>query len=380
MRKKRKRIVSLLSIVLLALMTSACQPSWNVVVTDPSGTTTRITNQDVMFYINKSKEPTDVVPLGQLLYHGGYTLVESISLKTGEDEPDVFFWDEIATSAIISESGEIKIGNEWFAPDQIIIKPSNLTAEIDFSILDIAPTVAAVLGLPELPNSAGKVRTNDTGEWDHAVMILLDGLQFAKLETAINNGKLPFFEELDTPKKGMTVYPPITIAASAAVLTGTPPQINGVYGYGYRSTTQTTLFDLAANAGKSVAAIEGASLPFNLRNAETTLSGDRDGDGFSDDNVLHNSLDIIQNEMPDLLYIHFHEIDDMGHNYGPDSPQYLAALQRVDEYLAKIFDALPPDTFIAIFADHGMHATNNGGKHGALTEKDLVIPILFLEK
>jgi len=164
------------------------------------------------------------------------------------------------------------------------------------------------------------------------------------------------------------------------VLTGTNPLKNGVYGYGYRSTELKTLFDLAVENGKNVIAVEGASLPFNLRNAETTLSGDRDGNGYSDDNVFTNSLEVIQSNMPDLLYIHFHEIDDMGHSYGPDSKEYESALIRVDGYLENIFEALPENTFIIIFADHGMHATQGGGNHGTLTAADLIIPIIYLEK
>jgi len=378
--KAKMRTVSFLATTLLAVSLFACQPSWQWAMSDQSGSSAQITSQDVLFYIEKSTENMDVLPLGQLLYHNGYSLLDTITLQTSNGDSKVFLWDEIAASALISNSGEIRIGNQRFEPGRLTVKEADLAAKIDYSILDIAPTVASALGLPALPDSQGKLRISVSDESEHAVMILLDGLQYAALENAINEGKLPFFESLGTPKKGMTIYPPITLSASAAILTGTPPQINGVYGYGYRDTTQTTLFDLAVGEGKRVAAIEGASLPFNLRNAETTLSGDRDGNGFSDDNVFMNSLDIIQNDMPDLLYIHFHEIDDMGHTYGPDSPQYLSAIQRVDAYLAQIVDALPPATFITIFADHGMHATPDGGNHGTLTEKDLVIPIIFLEK
>lgn len=84
--------------------------------------------------------------------------------------------------------------------------------------------------------------------------------------------------------------------------------------------------------------------------------------------------------MPDILYIHFHEIDDMGHEYGPDSEEYASAIIRVDQYLSEIYNTLPEETFIVIFADHGMHATANGGNHGTLTAADLTIPIIFLEK
>ena len=376
----KKRSISFLATAFLSVLLFACQPSWQIELKDTSSATTQITHQDVMFYIEKSTEPIEAVPFGQILYHHGYTLVENITLETSNGKKEDFLWDEIAHSAFIANTGEIRIGSEYFKPVQITVKRADFAAKIDYSILDIAPTITFALGLPELEDSPGKIRTTSTGEWEHAVLILLDGLQYDVLETAINEGRLSFFQQMGMPKKGLTIYPPISNTASAAVLTGTPPQINAVYGYGDRATTQITLFDLAVGDGMRVAAIEGASLPFNLRNAETTLSGDRDGDGFSDDNVYSNSLSIIQNDMPDLLYIHFHEIDDMGHTYGPDSSQYLEALQRVNGYLTHIVDALPKDTFIAIFADHGMHATIDGGNHGTLIEEDLVIPIIFLEK
>jgi predicted AlkP superfamily pyrophosphatase or phosphodiesterase len=70
----------------------------------------------------------------------------------------------------------------------------------------------------------------------------------------------------------------------------------------------------------------------------------------------------------------------MGHSYGPDSDEYHDALIRVDGYLADILDALPEDTAIAIFADHGTHNTADGGNHGSLIASDLIIPIIFLEK
>jgi predicted AlkP superfamily pyrophosphatase or phosphodiesterase len=86
--------------------------------------------------------------------------------------------------------------------------------------------------------------------------------------------------------------------------------------------------------------------------------------------------------MPDLLFIHFHDVDDQGHSYGPDSPQYEEAIIRVDSYLSQILDALPSNTFITIFADHGMQAdlASNGGNHGQLTESAMVIPIIFIKK
>jgi predicted AlkP superfamily pyrophosphatase or phosphodiesterase len=81
-----------------------------------------------------------------------------------------------------------------------------------------------------------------------------------------------------------------------------------------------------------------------------------------------------------MLYVHFHEIDDMGHTYGENSPEYEAALISVDTYIAQLVAALPADTLIIITADHGMHTTSDGGNHGTLTAADMLIPITIILK
>jgi predicted AlkP superfamily pyrophosphatase or phosphodiesterase len=70
----------------------------------------------------------------------------------------------------------------------------------------------------------------------------------------------------------------------------------------------------------------------------------------------------------------------MGHSFGPESEQYEAAIFRVDDYLSRIFQALPEKTIIAIFADHGMHSEGLSGNHNDLIYDDLIIPIMFIIK
>jgi len=115
-----------------------------------------------------------------------------------------------------------------FYPEEIVVNESGLASEIDNSILDIPPTMSHVLGLPDLPDAIGKVRHETKAEY--GVMILLDGLQFHKLITLINTGQLPFFEHTNEIERALTVYPSVTTSATAAVLTGTTPQINGIFG------------------------------------------------------------------------------------------------------------------------------------------------------
>jgi hypothetical protein len=375
----KRKIFSFFLLFFLIISLSACAPRWEITLISSEEAPVSITYSDIKFYIDKSTEDLKAIPLGQMLYASGFTLVDRIALTMDDGSTELFDWTLIAPSATLSSDGTVTVSEIEARPKSIHVHPVKHLPLPQYSIMDIAPTIAKALGLPELPNATGTDRFE--GIVERSVMILLDGLQYNKLMAFVETGDLPFFQQhINDIQIGLTVYPPISTSATAALLTSTPPLKNGVFGYGYRSTELTTLFDLAVQSGKSVIAIEGDSLPFNLRNAEVTLSGDRDGNGFSDDNVCQNSLDVIETGMPDLLYIHFHDIDNMGHKYGPDSPEYAQALISVDRYLANIYTKLPDNTMIAIFADHGMHTTEEGGNHGTLTAQDMIIPILFIKK
>ena len=373
-----RKLLILPLLILLLLLGAACQSNWAVTITENGANIGSITPEDVSFYIENSDEAIETVPLGQFLYNNSYTLIDQITVTTKDDNTLNFTWDEIAEETSLSPDGTLTIGEENYEIAGIDVTPSDRLAEIELSILDITPTALAALNLPAIPDAEGKIQLAASAQ--QVVIIITDGTQYDKLQSMVATGDLPFFASQEKIYQGISVYPPITTSASAALLTSTIPAYNGVYGYGYRSTDRLTLFDVVTENEKMVIAVEGASLPFNLRNAEVILSGDRDNNGYSDDNVYLNAMEVIQNNLPQLLYIHFHEIDDMGHEFGENSPEYETALISVDQYIADIVDTLPTDTLIIITADHGMHTTADGGNHGTLTAADMIIPITFIQK
>ena len=378
MIKRKNRTLIFFISCFFSTFLSSCQPTWEIELISGGQKKSVIDESDVRFYSDKTDDEKEMIVLGQLFFASGFSLIDEISLYEEDMEIQTFVWDDIAKTSVISETGKITINDSDYYPTEIMIEESTLATEIEYSIMDIAPSMAYALDLPELSDAIGEARWDE--KTDYGVMILLDGLQFTKLTESLIEGQLPFLESLYEIKPGLTVFPPRTRAVTGAVITGTAPKINGVYGYGYRSTEIPTLFDIADENALNIIAVEGASLPFNLRSAEIIISGDRDGNGYTDDNVLINSLEVIRTKMPDLMYIHFHDIDDMGHKYGPESQEYKSALIRVDGYLEDIYEALPDNTFIVIFADHGMHKTTDGGNHGTLTASDIIIPVIFIEK
>lgn len=373
-----RKIKFLSLLILFIFLASACQSNWSITLTENGATVGTITRDEVDFYNETLQEEYEEILLDQFLYDNGYRLIDQIVISSEDAAPLTYTWDDIAESAFVSETGDILIDGAVIPVDAIDIQPSERMAEVELSIMDLSPTILKALNLPALPDAEGEARFDL--EAQRAVIILTDGTQYDKLNAMLAAGELPFFASQEKIYCGLTVYPSVTVASSAALFTAAPPSVNKVYGHGFRTTEARTLFDVVTENGGIAIAVEGSSLPFNLRNAEITLSGDKDGNGYSDDNVFQNAMDVIENNMPTMLYVHFHEIDDMGHSYGENSPEYEEALIRVDQYIDQLVEAIPADTLIIITADHGMHTTSDGGNHGTLAAADMLIPITIILK
>jgi predicted AlkP superfamily pyrophosphatase or phosphodiesterase len=129
--------------------------------------------------------------------------------------------------------------------------------------------------------------------------------------------------------------------------------------------------------------VEGSSTPFNYPAAEVTLSGDRDGDGSTDDNVFRNAQTAIAEGIPSLFLVHFHGIDDVGHTYGPFSQEWESKVSEVDAMVEQLIEQLPEKTLVVIFPDHGMHSVvedSELGNHGNLILDDMGIYIILFQK
>jgi predicted AlkP superfamily pyrophosphatase or phosphodiesterase len=92
---------------------------------------------------------------------------------------------------------------------------------------------------------------------------------------------------------------------------------------------------------------------------------------------------MLDSGMPELFFVHFHGIDDAGHTYAPGTPEEETVIRDVDAAVGQLLEALPADTVIIIFADHGMHRVEEEGRlgnHGHLIERDMFIPIWVVRK
>jgi len=370
--------MSVLVLVLLFCL-AGCGRSWQATVLAPDGSPVAV-GADALEGLAEFGEERGI-PVERVLWTAGHSAVERLVLTEPKGAVHELDWAEAAGDAWWQEGGKVEAGGARFPVARVEARPPEMLSRVEASITDIAPTAAAVLGLPAPAQATG--RALDAPGARRVLLLFLDGFGYLRYTEALDAGLIPSLAALPEPLLGLTEYPPSTRVGTAALLTGASSRVNGVDGRSTRSTESETLFDVADAAGLEVVSVEGEALAFNLRATEIQLSGDRDGNGGTDDNVFANALSVLEDGMPDLFFVHFHGIDDAGHTHGIQSPEEEAKIQEVDAMVGRLLEALPEDTLTVIFADHGMHQVEEEerlGNHGNLVVRDMFIPIWLVHK
>lgn len=206
------------------------------------------------------------------------------------------------------------------------------------------------------------------------VTLFLDGFSYTQYEAIKTAHPEWFLSQLASVQMATTVYKPVTNAGFAAIITGEVPAVNGVYDRSYRTVNCETIFDRAESMGLSSALIEGDIKILDIQ-TKTYLNTDDDGDGYTDDEVFERAKTLLESGgQPDYLLVHFHGIDDAGHDYGRFHEKTLERIERIDGYVRQLSAMMTPDTKVIITADHGMHDTQDGGDHGDFRYEDLIVP------
>ncbi len=323
----------LLLLVLLGVVLSACSANWEATVAAPDGSD-YLVDSKVLDGLADFTEEDKGVPLERVLYSAGHRAIERLVVVDADGARRAFDWADAAADAWWRQDGQVALNGEVLSAARLQVEPPALLDRVSTEITDVAPTAAAALGISAPEQASGQALDVPTA--DQVLLLFLDGFGYSRYREALGGGLIPNLAALGEPQVALTVYPPCTSVASAALLTGAQPEANGVDRRGIRKTETETLFDVAAAAGLDVVAVEGDALAFNLRNSDMQLSGDRDGDGSTDDNVLTNALTVLDEGMPDLFYVHFHGIDDAGHTYGPGAPAEEAVIREVDAAVGQL--------------------------------------------
>ncbi|MCO5241878.1 MAG: alkaline phosphatase family protein [Chitinophagaceae bacterium] len=94
--------------------------------------------------------------------------------------------------------------------------------------------------------------------------------------------------------------------------------------------------------------------------------------------VKDSAVARLKNSDPDILFVHFDDVDAAGHSYGYtlEDPRYMGAISKTDAYVGEILSALrlrkdfeKEDWLIVVSTDHGGRGTSHGGD--SYTEKNI---------
>ncbi|MHB8806394.1 MAG: alkaline phosphatase family protein [Anaerolineaceae bacterium] len=377
-----KRFINI--VLLLALIgLCACSKTNKDLVLSIDGQENIITKTDyqkIEEMVNVDGEKDYDLLLEYLFYQYDVKVVEEMDILQGESIT-TFQWEEIADSTFWRNGNSLEIDGEEYLVDKIIVRTGGDDELASHSITDIAALTTEALGIPFAEKESGF--SIPSGSVEHVVWFYLDGFGYEGFQTAEKEELIPYLSNIGEFYPAYTIYPPKTSTVTAALLSGLDSRENGVWATGIRKLAVPSIIDAIVDAGMEISIVEGSSTPFNYPNAEIILSGDRNGDGSTDDNVLGNAQKVIAEGIPDLLMVHFHGIDDAGHTYGPYSQEWKSKVKEVDTMVGQLIEQLPEKTLVILFPDHGMHSIvgdSSLGTHGNLRLDDMGIYIILYQK
>ncbi len=213
------------------------------------------------------------------------------------------------------------------------------------------------------------------GKDEKVLLILVDGFSFQQYLKATEGGFAPFLASIKKADPAVSVYKPVTNAGLAAMITGKTPAENGIYSRKQRELKVESIFGKLLGMGKTALLIEG-DIQIIKTEIEPMLNADYNKDGMKDDEIFESAFKNLQ-EGYDFLMVHFHSVDEKGHDYGDMSEKTMEAIRQIDGYVRQL--AQNWNGRIIITADHGMHSVGNEGNHGDFRFEDLIVPYVMIE-
>jgi predicted AlkP superfamily pyrophosphatase or phosphodiesterase len=172
----------------------------------------------------------------------------------------------------------------------------------------------------------------------------------------------------------------ITLPSHVSMLTGVTPRRHGIE-YNAKEAAVVypkvpTLLELARKNGLTTAMAAGKD-KFNVFARPGALDWSYyPADGLvTNDEVTSQALAILKAHQPQVFFVHYPEVDSVGHKIGWGTPEQIAAIQSADAGIGRLLGELKnlgllDKTVVIISADHG----GAGKSHGAGDPRSRHIP------
>lgn len=217
----------------------------------------------------------------------------------------------------------------------------------------------------------------------HVLLISIDGLRpdlalranMPTLRGMLRDGSFTFWAR--------TTDVSVTLPSHTSMVTGVSPSKHGVTWNDEaprknRYPLVPTVMELASRAGYVTAMVAGKSKFATLAKPGVLACSfvpAPDVGVVSNEVVVARTEECIAESAPDLLFVHLPDVDSAGHDRGWGSADQIAALEKTDTALARIFEALrragmQASTVVILSADHG----GAGLSHGPNDVRSQAIP------
>jgi hypothetical protein len=253
----------------------------------------------------------------------------------------------------------------------------------EYSMLDIAPTVSAILNIPAPAQSQGAPIPEIAKDLAHAKRIALvapDALGLFAWN--LWKAEMPYLRSLHEQRSLIlrSELPSITPVNFGAMVTGVGLEIHGAQTFEHDFTCETLFDTIRQSGGRSAGVGLDGYTGSSLLGRYADIWGNA---GRGDDSDVENkTIEIAQNECPVFIIAQLGVVDDVFHEHGPSSPAVVPMLQDLDARLQRMVDQLKAlDYGIIILSDHGQHDVDEPrlkGTHGTGSDVDCLVPCTWL--
>ena len=215
-------------------------------------------------------------------------------------------------------------------------------------------------------------------------LILVDGVRPDALLSCGGQWIIDYFRGGTYSFQGRTVFPPVTLPVHISLLYGVEPQKHGVLTNEFFPDDRRVngLIEVLARHGKRSAFFYCWEQLRDICTAGNHLSYSwfMSWEAYKTMNVDRRATEACKEHIaefePDFVFLYHGEADEIGHQYGWMSPEYLDQVRKSCDSIRDILTSVPEDYSIIITSDHGGH----GFDHGENIPEDMMIPICFRGK
>src|SRR5688500_10406872 len=188
-------------------------------------------------------------------------------------------------------------------------------------------------------------RAHDNARAQRAVIISVDGLRpdvllradAPRIRGMMSQGSFTFWARSTAVS--------ITLPTHVSMLTGVEPQVHGIHWNAGLPLSEpvypkvSTIFELAKKAGYSTGAVTGKS-KFDVLGKPGTIDHSYwpDEAKSTDADVAKNAQQVLRSHRPDVFFVHFPGVDNVGHKAGWGTHEQLAAVAEADKCVGELID------------------------------------------